>query len=168
MIETSPSGLLFLAGRAAATAGCVVAFGAGAAEQSFYKSVLPDGRIVYGNAPAAGATRAEKITVQTDAPAAGAAEDARRALEMNRQQLLRDSTARAARLTQLDGEIAATYNELKAAEAARDAGRELQEGDRQGRRLLAQFWERQRDLERAVRQSRQKLDQLLAERTALR
>jgi hypothetical protein len=140
-----------------------------AGEQTFYKSVLPNGRIVYGDEPAAGAKRTEKITVQTDMPGSPVdAEAAQRALEMNRQQLLRDAAARSARLTQLEAEIAAAYDELKAAEEARDSGRAVQEGDRQGRRMLGTYGERQRRLEAAARQARQKLDRLLAERSALR
>jgi hypothetical protein len=157
-----------LARRAIAVAGCAVAFGAGADEQTFYKSVLPNGRIVYGDAPAAAAKRTEKITVRTDTPTPEAAAEAKHALEINRRQLLRDGAARNARLTQLETDIAATYNELKTAETGRETGRGIQEGDRQGRRLLPQYSERQRTLEGAVRQARLRLDKLLAERAALR
>ena len=155
--------------RALVVVGFAVALGAGAAEQTFFKSVLPNGRVVYGDAPAAGAKRTEKITVRTDVPASEIdAEAARRALEMDRRRLLRDAAARSARLTQLETEIAAAYNAFKAAEQEREAGRAIQEGDRQGRRLLAQYWERQRTLEATLGQARQTLDKLLTERSALR
>ena len=153
--------------RALVIAGCAMAVGASAAEKTFFKSVLPNGRVVYGDAPAAGAKRTEKITVRTELPASDA-EAAQRALALDRQQLLRDAAARSARLTQLETEIAAAYNALKTAEQEREAGRAIQEGDRQGRRLLPQYGERQRTLEVTLRQNRQTLDKLLAERSALR
>ena len=154
---------------AVAIAGYSIAFGTKAAEQTFFKSVQPDGRVVYGDSPTAGAKHSEKITVRTDTLNSEAeAEAAKRALQMSRQQLLRDSAARSARLTQLESRIAATYSELQSAQAERDSGREMQEGDRQGRRQSAQYWERQRRLDAAVRQIRQDLDRLLAERNALR
>lgn len=154
---------------AVAIAGCTIALRSFAAEQTFYKSVLSNGRVVYGDAPATGAKRTEKITVRTDTPASEFdAAAAQRALEMSRQHLLRDAAARTARLTQLETEIATAYNELKDSGEAREVGREIQEGDRQGRRLLTPYWERQRSLEAAVRQARQRLDKLLAERAALR
>lgn len=154
---------------AVAVAGCTIALGSVAAEQTFYKSVLSNGRVVYGDAPVAGAKRTEKIKVRTDTSASEIdAAAGQRALEMSRQQLLRDAAARTARLAQLETEIAAAYSELKDSEEAREAGRAIQEGDRQGRRLLAPYWERQRSLEVAARQARQRLDKLLTERAALR
>jgi hypothetical protein len=156
-------------GRVLIAAACTIALASFAAEQTFYKSVLPNGRVVYGDAPAAGAKRTEKITARTDTSATEIdAAAAKRALEMSRRQLLRDADARAARLAQLETEIAAAYNEVKDAEDAREAGRAIQEGERQGRRILAQYAERQRSLDAAARQARQTLDKLLAERTALR
>lgn len=157
-----------LVSRAVAVAGCTIALGSFAAEQTFYKSVLSNGHIVYGDAPVTGARRAEKITVRTDMSSSEVdAATSQRALEMTRQQLLRDAAARTARLAQLESEIAAAYNEVKNSEEARETGRAVQEGDRQGRRLLVPYWERQRSLEVAARQARQRLDKLLAERTAL-
>lgn len=155
--------------QAVAVAGCAIAFASGAEEQSFYKSVLPNGRVVYGDAPAAGAKRADKITVRTDTSTSDIdAAAAQRALHLSRQQLLRDAAARTARLAQLETGIASAYNELKAAQEARESGRVVQEGDRQGRRFNASYWERQRTLEAGVLEARRRLDKLLAERTALR
>jgi hypothetical protein len=152
----------------AAVVGCSIAFGSCAAEQIFYRSVLSNGRIVYGDAPATGAKRTEKITVRSDTPSSEIdAAAAQRSLDMTRQQLLQDAAARSARLTQLETEIAAAYNQLKVSKEAREAGRDIQEGDRQGRRLLAPYWERQRSLETEVRQAQQRLDKLLAERAGL-
>ena len=155
--------------QAVAAAGCAIAFAGGAAEQSFYKSVLPNGRIVYGDAPAVNAKRAEKITVRTDTSTSDIdAEAAQRALHSSRQQLLRDAAARTARLAQLETGIVSAYNDLKDTQEARESGRVVQEGDRQGRRFSASYWERQRSLEAEVLKARQRLDKLLAERAALR
>lgn len=156
-----------LLNRALVVAACAIAIESGAGEQTFYKSVLPNGRVVYGDAPAEGAKRSQKVTVQTDVPSPDA-NAARRALEMSRAQLLRNAAARDARLTQLEGEISAAYAAHKAAEQEREAGREIQESDRQGRRLLPQYAERQRALVTAVKQTQQVLDKLLSERAALR
>ena len=153
---------------AMAIAGCVMAMGSGAAEQSFYKSVLPNGRVVYGDEPVAGAKRADKITVRTDTSTSDVdAAAAQRALHMTRQQLLRDADARTARLAQLDPEITSAYGELKNAQEAREAGQAMQEGDRQGRRILPQYRERMRNLDAQVLIARQRLDALLADRRAL-
>ena len=155
--------------QAVAVAGCAIAFASGAAEQSFYKSVLPNGRIVYSDAPATDAKRTKKITVRTDTSVSDVdVAAAERALHMSRQQLLRDAAARTVRLGQLETEIASAYNELKVAQEAREAGRDAGEGERQGRRFLAQYWERQHRLDAEVLKTRQRLDKLLAERTALR
>jgi hypothetical protein len=99
----------------------------------------PNGRVIYGDTPTAGAKHTEKITVRTDTfSSAAAAETPKRALQMSRQHLLSDSAARNARLGQLESQIAETYSELQRAQAEREAGREVQEGDRQGRRQTAQ------------------------------
>lgn len=136
-------------------------------ERLLYKSVLPNGRVVYGDAPAPNAKRSEEIFVERHAPNPEDAQAAQRALAMTRQQLLRDATARTARLKQLDNQIADTYGQLKDAESRREMGTEVQEGDRQGRRLASRYSQRQRVLEGAVERARQQLDRLVRERAAL-
>lgn len=147
--------------------GVAVALTATAGERVLYKSVLPDGRVVYGDAPASAATRSDRIAVEVHPASTQDSDAALRSLALTRQQLLRDSAARTARLRQLDNQIIDTYSQLKAAEVQREQGREVQDGDRQGRRISAGYSERQRRLERAVSQLRQRLDVSLGERSAL-
>lgn len=143
------------------------AFAVRADERILYKSVLPDGRVVYADAPAPNAKRTEKIAVERHPPNPEDAAAAQRALTMTREQLLRDSATRAARLKQIDNQVDETYSELKRAQAAVEQGKEIQEGDRQGRRLLPAYFQRRQALAGAVQQARQRLDRLLAERRAL-
>ena len=135
--------------------------------RTLYRSVLPDGRVVFGDEPAPSAQRSRKITVEPHPPNPQQAEAALRALSLTRAQLLRDAAARDARLKQIDNDIADAYLALKDAEARRSRGQEVQEGDKQGRRLTSSFVERQRVLRISEQQARQRLDRLLSERGVL-
>lgn len=150
---------------------CCAMFGgaldADADERILYKSVLRNGHVVYGDAPAENARSNQQITVERHADDPQEAAAAQRALALTREQLLRDASARAARLKQLDNEVVDKYGELQDAMARREQGREIQAGDRQGRRLLAPYQQRQRDLQRAVDQARQQLEIRLQQRAAL-
>lgn len=148
-------------------AGVTVALSSLADERVLYKSVLPGGRVVYGDAPAAAAARSERIAVEIHPPDPERSEAALRALELTRQQLLHDSEARAVRLRQLDNRIIGTYSDLQRAELRREQGREMEAGDRQGRRLTGRYQARQQALERAVELERRRLDGLVRERNAL-
>ena len=150
-----------------AVAGLGWALAATPAERTLYKSVLTNGRVVYGDAPDPQARRSEKISVEIHPPDSAQTEAGLRALAMTRQQLLRDAEARAARLRQLDRQIVTTYAELQAAEAERERGIAVQEGDRQGRRFSAAYLQRQRTLEASALQLRRSLDALVRERSAL-
>lgn len=136
-------------------------------ERTLYKSVLRDGRVVYGDEPSAGAKRTEQITVERHAADPQTAEAAQRALGLTRAQLLRDAEARAARLKQLDNAVLGAYGDLRDVEARRVQGRDIQEGDRQGRRLLAPYVQRQRDLQAEADRKRRHLEALLRQRAAL-
>lgn len=142
-------------------------FGARADERTLYRSVLPNGRVVYSDEPTPKAKSTEQITVERHAADPQAAEAAQRALGLTREQLLKDAAARAARLKQLDNEVGAAYSELKDADARLAQGRDMREGDRQGRRLLAPYVQRQRDLQGAADRKSQQLEKLLRERAAL-
>lgn len=143
------------------------AFAAAADERTLYKSVLRNGRIVYGDEPAANARSTEQIKVERHAADPQEAEAAQRALGLTRAQLLRDAAARAARLKQLDNAVLGAYADLMDADARRVQGRDIQEGDRRGRRLLAPYGQRQRDLQAESDQKRRRLEALLRERAAL-
>jgi len=152
-----------------AAAGCAIVFGAWASEPTIYKSVQPDGSVVYGDAPIKGAVRNEKIKVQTDTIGTEAdVAAARRTLEANRKQMLQDFATRDARRHKLDMDIADARRRLEDSEAAREVGKVVKAGDRQGNRLTQKYWDRQRSLGVAVRQARTNLDRLIAERNNLR
>lgn len=143
--------------------------GAGAAERTFYKSVLSNGHPVYSDAPVAGASRVEKINVQTGPPTSDAVvESAKRTLAQSDQELLKDSEARTARQAQTTGQIAVAYEKHRAAKAEVEAGRPIQEGDRQGRRLTPTYWDRQLRLAAAAAQARDELEAAISKREALR
>ena len=142
-------------------------FGARADERILYKSVLPNGRVVYSDEPTPKAKRTEQITVERHAADPQEAEAAQRALGLTREQLLKDAAARSARLKQLDNGVVAAYSDLQEADAQLARGREIRDGDRQGRRLLAPYVQRQRDLQNAADQKRQHLEKLLQERASL-
>lgn len=148
-------------------AGLVAASSAAAEERILYRSVLPGGQVIYGDAPALRAKSTLAIAVEPHPPDPGQAEAAQRALELTRAQLLRDAAARAARIRQLDTEIAGAYEQLRAAKAARERARDIQEGDRQGRWLLAPYGQRQRSSQVEVERWGRQLDKLVRERRAL-
>lgn len=148
-------------------AGLGWALAATPAERTLYKSVLPNGRVVYGDAPDPQARSNEKLSVEIHPPDADQTEAGLRALAMTRKQLMRDTEARAARLRQAERQIVTTYAELQTAEAERERGSAVQEGDRQGRRFSAAYLQRQSRLESAVVRARRSLDAVLRERSAL-
>jgi len=152
-----------------AAASCAVVLESRAAEQTVYKSVQPDGSVVYGDAPVKGAVRNEKIKIQVDTLGTEAdVAAAKRALDSSRRKMLHDFATRDARRRKLDTDIADARRRLETVEANRDAGRIVQAGDRQGNRLTPKYWDRQRNLGVAVRQARTTLDRLIAERDKLR
>jgi len=87
---------------------------------------------------------------------------------MTREQLLRVAATRAARLKQLDKQTGDAYDQVQDLRSRQEAGREIREGDRQGQHLSSQYFQRQYSLNRPVEQTRQHLDQLIAERDTLR
>lgn len=147
--------------------GSVAVSWAGAEERILYRSVLPSGQIIYGDAPVPRAKSNEAVSVEPHPPDQQAAETAQRALGLTRAQLLRDADARAARTRQLDNEIAEVASRLRVAELARERAREIQEGDRQGRWLLASYVQRQTSLQVEVDRLSRQLDRLVRERRVL-
>lgn len=141
---------------------------AAAGERILYKSVLPNGRVLYADEPVGGAKSVEKIRVEPQSPNTADAEAARRSLALSREQLLRDGAARDARLLTLENLIDQQYVRLKEAHAQRERGALVEEGDRQGRRRTPQYFERQRRLESDVQQENGRLEALLRERAQLR
>jgi len=129
--------------------------------QTVYRSVMPDGSIVYGDKPAPGAKEAREISLPPPniakpppappkqsapatapgQPAAGSADDPVRSAE----------------------------RELQKAKAALEAGREPKPGERVGTaggasRLTDAYFERIKSLENAIAGAQKKLDDALAQR----
>ena len=129
---------------------------ASAGAQPIYKSIMPDGKVVYGEKPAAGAKKVETIELppaKTGVTAATPQEQAR-AAELRQRQATRADPAAPAE----DARIA-----LKNAEAAREAGREPLPDERQGlagggSRLTEAYFARQKSLDAAVEAARQRVE----------
>ncbi len=129
--------------------------------QTVFRSDMPDGSVVYGDKPAPGAKEAKKITLPpsnvmtTPRQAAPASKPAPAA-----------ASAPAAKKPAVDtpeAQVTRAEEELKAAQAALEAGRNEKEGDRVGMvgghaRLSEAYFERIKSLEAAVAAAQKKLD----------
>lgn len=128
-----------------------------ALSQVIYKSTMPDGRVIYGDAPVPGAIKSEPTNVPKSSgvtPVAPTQEQP--GAEARRQE--RQSAAKAAH-----AELQAAEQALASAQAARQAGREPLEGERQGtagggNRLSDTYFQRQQALETAVEQAQQRVE----------
>ena len=130
-----------------------------AAAQLNYKSIMPDGKVIYGDKPAPGAVKVEQLK---GAPSKGVSvvtpKEAATAREME-----------GARGRQVGGErVRAAEAALKRAEAAMAAGKEPQEGDRigtasGGQRFSDAYWERQKRLQAEYEQARASYDRAVRE-----
>lgn len=141
-----------------------------AAAQTVYKSVMPDGSIVYGNGPAKGASKVEPITVQppvvTDSPAVVNPDAAQRVREDRRSE--NAAWANAAE------EIRSAEEALSAAKLAQQSGVAPEPGEMIGNannsfvRPSEAYFARQRALADKVKDAQAKLDAAIAARSALR
>ena len=141
----------------------VLALAAGAAcAQGVYRSVMPDGRVIYGDKPAPGAKESRKVDVSspniaTPGPSGG----------------LSSPTPQQQALDTADASIKSAQQELDNAKAALEAGREPQPGERigiagGGSRLNEAYEQRIKGLEDAVAAAQKRLDEALAARNAAR
>lgn len=141
-----------------------------AAAQTVYKSIMPDGSIVYGNGPAKGAAKVETITVErpvvTDSPATVSPEEARRVRE--------DRRGEDAGWGKAAEEIRNAEEALSAAKLAQQSGVAPEPGEMIGNannsfvRPSEAYFARQRDLADKVKEAQAKLDAAIAARNALR
>ena len=141
-----------------------------AAAQTVYKSIMPDGSIVYGNGPVKGAAKVEPITVQppvvTETPAAPSPEAARRV-----QEDLRTEDATWAKATQ---EIRSAEEALTAAKLAQQSGVAPVPGEMIGNagnsfvRPSEAYFARQQQLADDVKKAQARVDAAIAARSALR
>ncbi|HEX2826333.1 MAG TPA: DUF4124 domain-containing protein [Burkholderiales bacterium] len=134
----------------------LVSFAAPAA-QTLYKSTMPDGKIVYGEAPVPGAKRVDTIEPPPAKTGVSAATDAEKARAA---QAAAKASAGASSPALSDARQA-----LQKAEAARDAGKEPLPGERLGTaggasRLTEAYFERQKALEIGVEVARKRVQDL--------
>ena len=152
---------------------CVLALAAAAAQGAdrlVYKSVLPSGAVVYGDAPIPGARSVEPIVAPPPAPAPAPAA----AKPAARSPLAEAADARWRALETTGEDISRAYRRLEAAKAAQEEGRAVGPGDISGtvyggrRRFSAAYVERQRALAAEVGTAQAELDAAIARRNALR
>jgi hypothetical protein len=127
--------------------------------QVIYKSIMPDGRVIYGETAVPGAKKVEEIVPQTGKTGVGGAPT-----EGEKQELQKREGARQKDEARQQ-EIRAAEQALQDAEAARIAGKEPLPGERQGTaggvsRLSESYFERQKSLEDAVNAARKRLEEL--------
>lgn len=133
-------------------------FAAGAAAgQVVHKSLLPNGSISYSDDVPAQAVASRHLALDSHRSSQQQPAEVRDALEQNRRQLLQDFDARQQRMRELQTQIPAVEAELAAARFARNQASELRGGDRQGRRLTSQYYERQQAAALAEQQAAQRL-----------
>ncbi|MCC7485889.1 MAG: DUF4124 domain-containing protein [Burkholderiales bacterium] len=117
-----------------------------------YKSIMSDGRVVYGDAPVPGAAKVEKLKAST-------ADQGITASTPREAAALKQMEAERAVRERKDASAASADEALRRAEAALAAGKEPLPGERigtagGGSRLTDAYWERQKRLAAAVEQAR--------------
>ena len=131
--------------------------------QAVFRSVMPDGSVVYGDKPAPGAKEAKEVSlpppniakpppVRQRAPA---------------------SASKPNPLDIADDAVKTAQRNLQTAKAALETGNEPRPGERIGTaggtsRLTEAYFERIKSLEKAVATAQKQLDEALARRNALR
>lgn len=141
--------------------------GAAALAQTVYRSTMPDGRVIFGDAPAPGAARVE--TLKTPAPPTVAPP----ATPEQVQQVREAAEQRAEQRSDAQRRLEEARNELSRAEEAVAVGKEPLPGERLGlagggTRLSDEYWARQQRLKDAVAEAQRKIDAAQAELNALR
>lgn len=127
------------------------------ARTTIYKSVMPDGRVIYGEQPQTGARTVEKSVVNVDdtgvQPVSREVVEGASQRALERTQIL-DNAFRTVQVAEV---------ELHAAESAREIGREPLPGERigivgPGTRLTEEYFQRQQMLEERVGNARKHLE----------
>ncbi len=129
--------------------------------QSIYRSTMPDGRVIYGDKPAPGAKESKQVdttqqNISTPGPTSAPASD-----------------AKPQALDAANEEVRQAQNQLDAAKAALEGGREPGENERigiagGGTRLNEAYDNRIKSLEDAVAAAQKRLDAALARRNSAR
>ncbi|MCX7185291.1 MAG: DUF4124 domain-containing protein [Nitrosospira sp.] len=129
------------------------------ARATIYKSVMPDGRVIYSEQPQTGARTVEKPVVNINDT--GVQPVSREAVEGANRRASKRSQA----LDEVSREVQAAEVDLRAAENEREAGREPLPGERLGivgpgigTRLTEEYFQRQQMLEDRVEKARKRLE----------
>ena len=129
--------------------------------QAVFRSVMPDGSIVYGDKPAPGAKEAREVSLPppniSKPPPAPPKQSAPA------------TTPRQPASDSADDQVRSAEQELRKAKAALETGREPLPGERAGTaggatRLTEAYFERIKSLENAVAGAQKKLDDAVAQR----
>jgi hypothetical protein len=128
------------------------------AAQTLYKSVLPDGRVVYGDKPDPDAVKVDETKPDISKRGIGGStpREAEALREMEKARNVREVA---------EGRVGAAERALKDAEAARARGKEPRPGETTGIagggvRLNETYFERQKKLEEGVLKARRDLEQI--------
>ena len=139
---------------------------AAAAQQPVFKSIMPDGKVVYGEKPVTGAAKVEKMEPppQKTGVTGITPEEKARAEQQARQRAQASAAAASSQKNEDDARKA-----LEQAEAARAAGKEPLPNERigiagGGSRLTEAYFARQKSLDAAVEEARKRLAQVQAAR----
>lgn len=133
----------------------------GAQAQTVYKSIMPDGKVIYGEKPVPGAKRVD--TIEPPPAKSGMTvvtpQEKARAEQQTQQLNQRAATGAAAQR-----ELGDARQKLQQAEAAREAGKEPLPGERLGTaggasRLTDEYFARQKSLDEAVESARRRVEQ---------
>ena len=129
-----------------------------AAAQKMYKSVMPDGRVVYSEKPEAGAKSVDTV----DAPAPSGITVVTPQEKQRADQAKREATQQTRSNASA---VEEARKQLKQAEAAREAAKESREGERLGTvkggaRLTDEYFARQKQADAAVDAARKRLQDL--------
>jgi hypothetical protein len=129
--------------------------------QTIFKSIMPDGRVIYGEKPVPGAKKVEPFVPQTGNTGVRTVspEEQRQVQESAAAKIRRDDDRRT--------QIQDAQKAVQDAEAAQVAGKEPLPGERLGtassaNRLTEAYFERQQALEAAVTAARKRFNDLLA------
>lgn len=137
----------------------IAALAAGPAlAQVFYKSTMPDGRVVYGDKPAPGAVKVEetKPDISRQGIGGSATREAEALKAMQESRHKREAA---------DTELRAAEDALRAAEARRAAGKDPLASERLGTaggasRITDDYYKRQQKLDDDVEKARRALEKL--------
>lgn len=130
--------------------------------QTVYRSVMPDGSIVFGDKPAPGAKESKPVVLQKPNIVAPVQRPPRAG-----------ATSQQPDLVTADADVRTAQTNLEQARAALEAGREPQPGERIGTaggasRLTDAYQQRLKGLEDAVAAAQKQLDDAIARRNSAR